>query len=94
MFKKRDKDKEWRDGVYLCTVYDTIEADILESKLLSENIPCIRNYEGAGNYAEIVLGRNFATGIEIYVPSDALEDAKNIIVPVDLEDCEYDDTEE
>ena len=51
MFLKKTKPaEEWRDGVFLCTVHDSFQADIIESKLASEGIPCIRKYEGAGNY--------------------------------------------
>ena len=58
MFFGRNKNKEhepWRDGVYLTTVQTTFEADIIESKLSGEGIPCIRRYEGGGNYLGIVL---------------------------------------
>lgn len=88
MIFNRDTEKEWRGGVYLCTVYDSFEADILESKLKSEDIPCVRNYEGAGNYVEIFTGMNTVNGIHLYVPEECLEDAKNIIVPVDLDQCD------
>ena len=82
-----DRNKEWRGGVYLCSVKSGIQADILESKLRGEGIPCERRYKGASNYMEIVFGRDFAGKIDLYVPEEALEDAKNIIVPVSLEDC-------
>ena len=82
-----DKSKEWRDGVYLCSVKSGFEADLLESKLRSEGIPCERRYQGASNYMEILFGRDFANEIDLYVPPQMLEDAKNIVVPVDLEEC-------
>lgn len=85
--KERDS---WRDGVYLTTVEDSLQADILESKLKSEGIPAERRYEGASNYMEIFMGRNFAFPIELYVPKECLEDAKNIIVPIPLTDEEFD----
>lgn len=87
MFGKKEKKNTWRDGVYLCTVTDNLQADILESKLRGEGIPCIRKYEGAGNYVEIFAGLSTVSGIDLYVPEGRLEDAKNIIVPVDLDDC-------
>ena len=87
MFGKKEKKESWRDGAYLCTASDNFQADILESKLRGEGIPCIRKYEGAGNYVEIFTGINTVNGIDLYVPEEKLEDAKNIIVPVDLDDC-------
>jgi len=95
MFLKKTKPaQEWRDGVFLCTVHDSFQADIIESKLASEGIPCIRKYEGAGNYMEVFMGSSVINDIDFYVPKDALEDAKNIIVPVDLDDCETEFEEE
>lgn len=85
---KKDIAEEWRGGVYLCTAEDNLEADLLESKLRSEEITCIRRYEGGGNYVEIFMGINSARGIDLYVAPDHLTDAVNIIVPIDLDDCE------
>ncbi len=89
MFFGRNKNKEhepWRDGVYLTTVQTTFEADIIESKLSGEGIPSIRRYEGGGNYLEIVFGQQNVFPIEIYVPEDALERAKEAIVSVPIDD--------
>lgn len=89
LFDRNEKNAEgveWRDGVYLTTVKDSLEAEIIESKLRSENIPCVKRYSGAGNFMEIALGRNTTQDIEIYVPEELLEDAKNVIVPVPLDE--------
>lgn len=82
---------EWGGGVFLCTARDSMEADIFESKLRSEGIPCIKKYRGASNFLEIAMGKNVAFPIDIYVPEETLEDAKNIVVPVPLEECEDSD---
>jgi hypothetical protein len=82
-----DKDpegKEWREGIYLTTAKNSLEADILESKLRGEGIPSIRRYRGASNAMEIIMGTNTAFPIELYVPEEALEDAKNIIIAIPL----------
>lgn len=83
MFEKKDQ-KEWRNGVYLCTAKDSFEADLLESKLRSEGIPSIKKFKGASNFLEIFMGSNSAFPIDIYVPGETLEDAKNVIVAVPL----------
>ena len=83
MFEKKDH-KEWRDGVYLCTAKNSFEADVLESKLRSEGIPSIKKYKGASNFLEIFMGSNSAFPIDIYVPKDTLEDAKNVIIAIPL----------
>ncbi|MEL7657156.1 MAG: DUF2007 domain-containing protein [Bacillota bacterium] len=90
MFEKQDQ-KEWRDGVYLCTAKDSFEADILESKLRSEGIPSIKKFKGASNFLEIFMGSNSAFPIDIYVPAETLEDAKNIIIAVPIENDEIPD---
>lgn len=89
MFEKlfNNKDKEhWRDGVFLTTVNNSIEADILESKLVSEGIPVMKRYSGAGNAMEIIMGTNNTTPVDLYVPFASIEDARNIIVPIPLDD--------
>jgi len=78
--------KEWRDGVFLCTANGSFEADILESKLRGEGIPCIRKFKGASNAMEIFMGQSVAYPIDIYVPEGALEDARNIIIPFPLDE--------
>lgn len=83
MFKKKEQ-KEWRDGVYLCTVKNSFEADLLESKLRSEGIPSLKKFKGAGNFLEIFMGSNSAFPIDLYVPEETLDDAKNIIVAVPI----------
>lgn len=87
MFGKKGK-KEWRSGVYLCTAKDSFEADLLESKLRSENIPCEKRYQGASNFLEIAMGANSAFPIDLYVPEETIEDARNVIVAVPLEECD------
>ena len=84
MFEKDEKDKVWRNGVFLCTTDNSFNADLLESKLRSENIPCIKKYKGASNFIEIFMGSNSAYNIDIYVPKECLEDARNIIVAVPI----------
>ena len=83
-----DNKYRWRGGAYRCTVNDSFQADMLESKLRSEGIPIQKKYIGSSGYLEIVFGSNLTGDIEIYVPEECLEDAKNVIVPVDLDDCE------
>lgn len=84
-------ESEWRGGVYLTTAKDSIEADILESKLDSEGIPCLKKYRGASNAMEIIMGSNNAYPIDIYVPENTLEDAKNIITAVPISDEELEE---
>lgn len=88
------ENEEWGGGVFLCTAADSMEADIFESKLRSEGIPCIKKYRGASNFLEIAMGKNVAFPIDIYVPEETLEDARNIVVPIPLEECEEPDIEE
>ena len=90
MFGKDNHDKPWREGVFLCTAKNTFEADLFESKLESENIPCVKKSQGASNFIEIAMGSNSAYPIDIYVPEDKLEDARNVLEPA----CMYISEEE
>ena len=82
-----NNEKEWRGGVLLCTASNSLEADIFESKLKSEGIPCIRKYKSV-SFLEAALGASTTFPLELYVPENALEDARNIILAVPLEECE------
>jgi len=84
MFEDEKANKEWRGGVYLTTVKKSFDADLLESKLRGEGIPCLKKYDGASNAMEILMGSNIGFSIDLYVPEQALEDAKNIIVAIPL----------
>jgi hypothetical protein len=85
-FLGRPQDAPWRDGVYLTTCYSTFDSDIIESKLRAENIPCIKNYRGASNFMEITLGYDSTQAIEIFVPEQELERAKEAIKSIPIED--------
>jgi hypothetical protein len=85
-FLDRNKEEEWRHGVYLCDAHTSLEADIIESKLRAEGIPCVKNYRGASNFMEIALGANTTQEIQIYVPAEVLEQAKKAIVSIPIED--------
>jgi hypothetical protein len=91
--KDRDVNKEWRGGFYLCTAKTSLEADIFESKLKSENIPCVRRYKGA-SFMEAAFGASTTFPIDLYVPKEKLEDAHNVILPVPLDECEPVDFDE
>ncbi|MGI6721802.1 MAG: DUF2007 domain-containing protein [Anaerovoracaceae bacterium] len=78
--------QRWRDGVYLVTAESSFEAELLGSKLKSEGIPCVFRYRGASNFMEIALGANTTQDIDIFVPEETLEKARDVIVPVPLDD--------
>ncbi|MEG0156593.1 MAG: DUF2007 domain-containing protein [Anaerovoracaceae bacterium] len=85
--------KEWREGVYLTTASTSLGADIMESKLRSAGIPCLKKYKGASNFMEIALGANTTQPIELYVPEETLAEAKEIIIPIPIED-DFEEAEE
>ena len=95
MFEKEEnKKRTWRDGVYLCTATDSMEADILESKLRGEGIPSERRHRGAGKFLEIFMGANSICPVDLYVPAESLADARNIIIPFPLAEDEGGEIEE
>ncbi|NYB74854.1 DUF2007 domain-containing protein [Sedimentibacter hydroxybenzoicus DSM 7310] len=62
-----------------------IEAEIIIAKLKSYGIPVLKKSKGTGEIMEIYTGVNLY-GIDIYVPTDMLELAKDLLKPVDEED--------
>lgn len=86
MFTNYTTDKPWRGGVFLCRTENSLQADILESKLRSEGIPCMKKYLGGSNMIEVLMGRNDAFPIDLYVLEECLEDARNVIVPFEIDE--------
>lgn len=77
---------------FLINVADDIEARIIESKLKLYGIPVMRKYRGASAYVNLYTG-NTMFGIDLYVPSRALDTAKDIIKTSSTDiscDCEDD----
>ncbi|HCX62952.1 putative signal transducing protein [Sedimentibacter sp.] len=62
-----------------------IEAEIIIAKLKSYGIPVLKKSKGTGEIMEIYTGVNLY-GIDIYVPSDMLDLAKELLKPVDEEE--------
>lgn len=58
----------------------TIESEIIIAKLKSYGIPALKKSKGTGDIMEIYTGVNMY-GIDIYVPSDMIELAKELLKP-------------
>ncbi|HEY5586109.1 MAG TPA: DUF2007 domain-containing protein [Ruminiclostridium sp.] len=72
--ESQDYDKE----AYLTTAANSIEAGMIEGLLESNGIPMLKKFRGVDGYLDIYMGStNF--GVDIYVPSKSLENAKDII---------------
>jgi hypothetical protein len=63
---------------FLITVNNGIEADLIESILNANNIPVLKKFKGAGAYLKLYMGMAIF-GVDIYVPSNLLDEAKNLI---------------
>ena len=63
---------------FLVTVDNEEQASIIESLLYSFNIPTARNYKEAGSYVKVFTGTS-AFGIDIFVPSHNLDEARGIL---------------
>lgn len=61
-----------------------IEAEIIIAKLKSYGIPVLKKSKGTGEIMEIYTGVNLY-GIDIYVPSDMVDLAKELLKPVNEE---------
>ncbi|HHU90646.1 MAG TPA: DUF2007 domain-containing protein [Clostridiaceae bacterium] len=81
MFNKK-ADNERKPPVegqaFLITASDSIEADIIESKLATAEIPVYKKYRGPGAYLNIILG-NTTMGIDLFVPEERIEEAKGLL---------------
>jgi hypothetical protein len=66
------------DEAYLMTVPDRVQADVVESLLNSFDIPVAREYQEAGSYVRVFTGTT-SFGVDLFVPSGALDEAKEIV---------------
>jgi len=58
-------------------VSQDLEADIIIGLLNNENIPALKQYPEAGAFLKIAYG--LTTGVDLYVPTDSLEAALQLI---------------
>ena len=68
------------------------EAEMLTEKLRAYGIPALRMFGHDGSFGKLVLGRS-ASGVELYVPEPMLEDARNLLEPVEDTDLNIDTPE-
>lgn len=69
---------EYKEPVFLTSVSNDSEADIIESLLSSFDIPILKRYQGAGDYMKIYMGSS-NSGIDILVPFELLETAQAVL---------------
>ncbi len=75
---KENSYTEYDREVFLVSAANSIEAEVMEALLTSNQIPVLKKYKEAGAYLEIYMGAtNF--GVDLYVPSKLMVKAKEII---------------
>jgi hypothetical protein len=75
---EQDDNVELGKWILITEAANEIEADIIESILNSEGIPCYKKYNEAGDYLRIYMGMtNF--GVEIYIPEKLKEKAEGLL---------------
>lgn len=69
---------EFDSEVFLTSVNDNINFSIIEAKLKDNGIPVLKKYRETGGYLSIYMGMT-SLGIDLYVPSKLLDQAKAVI---------------
>ena len=70
--------KEYDTEAFLVSAGSNMEAEILESKLKFYGIPVMRKYRETGHYLKVYMGVT-PFGIDLFVPSRLLADAKELM---------------
>ncbi len=81
MFNKKTDNTHkppFKGQTFLITASDSIEADILESKLSAAGIPVYKKCREPGAYLNLVLG-NSSMGVDLFVPEDRLDEANGLL---------------
>ena len=71
-------DLEDDSEAYLTSVSNSIEAEMLEALLTSSGVPVMKKFKGAGEYLNIYMGMT-NLGVDLYVPSKLLAQARDIL---------------
>lgn len=71
-------DQQYYDYKLLHTCTEEIEAEMIESFLKNQAIPVLRKYPGFSDISRIVGGMT-KLGVNIYVPENHLEEAKQVL---------------
>ena len=66
------------DIALLITVNDDMNASMITEMLKDNGIPCLKKYREAGGYTKFLFGST-CFGIDLYVPSELLEKADEVI---------------
>ncbi len=76
--KKGQKTNQIEGQTLLLTASDDVEANIIESILKANEVPITKVYRDNGGFFTIVLGKS-VLGIDVFVPMEMLEKAKEIL---------------
>ena len=68
----------------LTTVYDDVLAEIYTDLLKEANIPCLKKDRSGGGAVRIITGTN-CYGTDLYVPSERLQEAKELLAGTPVE---------
>ena len=63
----------------LYTTFDSFEADRILAALESNGIPAYKREHGAGQYLNILMGKNTTQEIDIIIPDTAAEQAADLL---------------
>ncbi|NLN47566.1 MAG: hypothetical protein GX154_00370 [Clostridiales bacterium] len=74
--------------VFLLQVYNDVEADIVEGLLSQYNIKTVKRYRGNKSFIKTIMGT--VLGVDIFVKSRDLKEAKDIIADMDMGDSNND----
>ena len=70
-------------AVFLADTFEAdAQADMLVGMLRAYDIPAVKRYAKDGTLGKVVLGFS-GYGVALYVPESMLEDAKNLLTPVE-----------
>jgi pyrophosphatase PpaX len=89
MGKELNESEETTGAALLMTVKDDLQANVVESLLKAYGIPIRRAYKGNDVFGKVVMGLT-VNGIDLYVPSSVLLEARGLVENVAPEGEEED----
>ena len=73
--------------VFLMTVGEDMQVEIIEEELKNAGIPLLKKHRGGGAYFNILMGRSMY-GVDLYVSEESYERAREILHDLGIKDIE------
>ncbi len=81
------------EDIIIFTTMDSFDADQVAIALKDADIPCYMKKAGAGSYLGVVFGRSMVENIDVYIPAEAEEKAREVLADMGYGETDWGEEE-